>query len=108
MSLFHAVAFIDHQSAEVLQFDSEHVLEKKIHHQQKFTRQHGSLVRTEHEFFSRMSATPWMALSKCWLLVDIRAWQTFDITLTSTDQKPQFILLITKWLIIQTKIKCLP
>lgn len=54
MSLFHAVAFIDHQHAEILQFDSEHVLEKKIHQQLKFTRQHGSTVRTEHEFFAHV------------------------------------------------------
>ena len=54
MSLFHAVAFIDHRHAEILQFDSEHVLEKNIHQQLKFTRQHGSTVRTEHEFFAHV------------------------------------------------------
>ena len=54
MSLFHAVAFVDHQSAQVLQFDSEHVVEQKIHEHLKFTRQHGSGVRTEHEFFGQV------------------------------------------------------
>lgn len=53
-SLFHAVAFVDHHSAEVLQFASEHVVERKVHEHLKFTRQHGSGVRTEHEFFSHV------------------------------------------------------
>lgn len=54
MSLFHAVAFVDHQSAEVLQFDSEQVVERKVHAHLKVTRQHGSAVRTEHEFFGQV------------------------------------------------------
>jgi hypothetical protein len=51
MSLCHAVAFVDHQSAEVLQFDSESVLDRKIQEHRHFTRQHASGVRDEHEFF---------------------------------------------------------
>jgi hypothetical protein len=54
MSLYHAVAFVDHQSAEVLQFGTEHAVEKKIHEHLKFTRQHHSGVRTEHEFFGQV------------------------------------------------------
>ena len=54
MSLFHAVAFVDHQSAQVLQFDSEHVVQRQVHAHQKFTRQHASGVRTEHEFFGQV------------------------------------------------------
>lgn len=54
MSLFHAVAFVDHQSAEILQFGSEQVVERKFHEHLKFTRQHGSGVRTEHEFFGQV------------------------------------------------------
>jgi hypothetical protein len=54
MSLFHAVAFVDHQSAEILQFASGQVVERKVHERLKFTRQHGSSVRTEHEFFGRV------------------------------------------------------
>jgi hypothetical protein len=53
MSLFHAVVFVDHQSAQVLQFGSEHVVERKVHEHLKFTRQHGA-VRTEHEFFGQV------------------------------------------------------
>ncbi len=54
MSLFHAVAFVDHQSAEILQFASERVQERKIQEHFKFTRQHHSGVRTEHEFFGQV------------------------------------------------------
>lgn len=54
MSLFHAVAFVDHQSAEVLQFGAEEVVEHRLHAHLKFTRQHGSGVRTEHEFFGQV------------------------------------------------------
>jgi len=51
MSLFHAVIWIDHHSAQVLQFDSEHVQAQKVKAHSHHTRQHGSGVRTEHEFF---------------------------------------------------------
>jgi hypothetical protein len=54
MSLFHAVAYVDHHSAQVLQFASEHVEEHKVHEHLKFTRQHHSGVRTEHEFFAQL------------------------------------------------------
>lgn len=54
MSFLHAVAFVDHHSAQVLQFNSEHVVERSLHEHLKFTRQHGSGVRTEHEFFGQV------------------------------------------------------
>jgi hypothetical protein len=54
MSLFHAVAFVDHQSAQVLQFSADHVVERKLHEHLHFTRQHGSSVRSEHEFFGEV------------------------------------------------------
>ena len=54
MSLFHAVAFVDHQSAVVLQFGTEHVEGRKLHEHVAFTRQHGSGVRTEHEFYGQV------------------------------------------------------
>ena len=52
MTLFHAVAFVDHQSAQVLQFGSEHAVERKIHAHHHYTRKHGSDVRSEHVFFA--------------------------------------------------------
>jgi hypothetical protein len=54
MSLAHAVAFIDHQKAQVLQFDADQVLSHKVHEHVQSTRQHGSGVRAEHEFFGQV------------------------------------------------------
>jgi hypothetical protein len=54
ISLFHAVVLLDHQSARVLQFDAEQVLPEKIKAHSHHTRQHGSAVRTEHEFFAEL------------------------------------------------------
>ncbi len=51
MSTFHAVVRIDHQSAEILQFDTDHVQAQKIKAHSHHTAQHGSAVRTQHEFF---------------------------------------------------------
>ena len=51
MSLSHAVVLIDHQTAQVLQFDADHVQSQKVKSHTHHTRQHGSGVRTEHEFF---------------------------------------------------------
>ena len=54
MSLFHAVAFIDHHTAQVLQFDAEQVLAHTEHEHKHLTRQHGSGVRDQHEFFGHV------------------------------------------------------
>jgi len=54
MSLSHAVVLIDHQSAQVLQFDAEHAQSQKVKSHHHYTRQHGSGVRTEHEFFGEV------------------------------------------------------
>jgi stalled ribosome rescue protein Dom34 len=51
MTTFHAVVRIDHQNAEILQFDAEHVQAQKVKAHSHHTRQHHSGVRTEHEFF---------------------------------------------------------
>lgn len=56
MSLFHAVVWIDHQKAQVLQFDAEHVQAQKIKTHTHHTAYHGSTVRTEHEFFGEVCA----------------------------------------------------
>lgn len=52
MTMQHAVVWTDHHKAQVLQFDAEHVLAQKIKTHTHHTRQHGSAVRTEHEFFA--------------------------------------------------------
>jgi stalled ribosome rescue protein Dom34 len=51
MSLFHAVVELDHSQAQVLQFDAEHVQAQKVKAHSHYTKQHGSQVRSEHEFF---------------------------------------------------------
>lgn len=60
MPQHHAVVLIDHQKAEVLQFDSEHLQAQKVksrsqHHlHSHHTRQPNSDVRTQHEFFGEV------------------------------------------------------
>lgn len=54
MALFHAVVWIDHHSAQVLQFDTEHVEAQKVKSHAHHTRQHGSQVRAEHEFYAEV------------------------------------------------------
>jgi hypothetical protein len=54
MSLFHAVLWLDHHQAQVLQFDAEHVEAQKVKASSRHTRTHGSGVRTEHEFFAHV------------------------------------------------------
>lgn len=52
MTTFHAVLRIDHQSAEVLQFDAEHLESQRIKAHTHHTAQHASGVRSEHEFYA--------------------------------------------------------
>jgi len=54
MTTFHAVVRIDHQAAEILQFDAEHVQAQKVKAHTHHTAYHGSKVRTEHEFFGHV------------------------------------------------------
>jgi len=54
MTTFHAVVFVDHHQAQVLQFDAEHVRAEKIKAHTHHTKQHGSQVRSEHEFFGHV------------------------------------------------------
>ena len=54
MTLFHAVVWTDHHTAQVLQFDAEHVQAQKVRSHTHHTAQHGSTVRTQHEFFGEL------------------------------------------------------
>jgi stalled ribosome rescue protein Dom34 len=54
MTTLHAVVFIDHTQAQVLQFDAEHVQAEKVKTHTHQTRQHGSAVRSEHEYFGQV------------------------------------------------------
>jgi hypothetical protein len=51
----HAIVWLDHQHAQLLHFDDEKVLSsKKLKAHSLETRQHGSKVRNEHEFFGEV------------------------------------------------------
>lgn len=54
MTTHHAVVFITHENAQVLQFDAENVEARKVKAHTHHTKQHGSQVRTEHEFFGHV------------------------------------------------------
>lgn len=54
MGLTHAVVWADHQSAQVLQFDAEHVQASRVRAHSHHTAQHGSVVRSQHEFFGEI------------------------------------------------------
>jgi stalled ribosome rescue protein Dom34 len=55
MTFIHAIVDIDHHTAQVLQFDAEHVAASTVRAQAHYTRQHGSTVRTEHEFYGHVA-----------------------------------------------------
>ena len=54
MSLSHAIAWFDHHNAQVLRIDAEHVQLHKVKEHSHYTRQHGSSVRSEHDFFGEL------------------------------------------------------
>lgn len=50
--MFHAVVWLDHHNAHIVHFDAEHLKSERIKASSRHTRQHGSAVRTEHEFLA--------------------------------------------------------
>lgn len=54
MTTFHAVLWIDHSQAQIVQFDSEHVEVNKLRPHTHHTKKRGNGVRTEHEFFGEV------------------------------------------------------
>jgi hypothetical protein len=54
MTMLHAVVWLDHHSAQVIQFDADNAESAKIKAHGHETKQHGSAVRTEHEFFGEV------------------------------------------------------
>jgi stalled ribosome rescue protein Dom34 len=62
MSNLHAVLWVDHQHAQVMHLEADSAQVQKIKAHLHHTRQHGSKVRTEHEFFGEV----------CDALVDIK------------------------------------
>ncbi len=54
MTMPHAVVWLDHQTAEITEFDGNEVETSKVKAHSRTTKQHGSSVRTEHEFFGEV------------------------------------------------------
>jgi len=54
MSNLHAVLWVDHQHAQVMHLEADSTQVQKIKAHMHHTRQHGSKVRTEHEFFGEV------------------------------------------------------
>jgi hypothetical protein len=54
MTLSNAVVNVDHHHAEILRFDAAHAAVQRLKAHDHYTRQHGSAVRTEHEFFGEI------------------------------------------------------
>jgi hypothetical protein len=54
MTHSHAVVWTDHHTAKVLQIDDDHTAARVVREHTRHTVQHGSAVRTEHEFFAEL------------------------------------------------------
>lgn len=54
MTSSYAVVWTDHHSAKVLQLDDEHATAHVIREHTRHTAQHGSAVRSEHEFYAEV------------------------------------------------------
>lgn len=54
MALYHAVVLLDHKHAQIVEFDGDQTRARKLHANEHETRQHGSAVRSEHEFFGQV------------------------------------------------------
>jgi hypothetical protein len=54
MGLFHAVVWMDHRTAQILAFDTEHVDAHKVREHRHTTAQHGSEVRDAHIFWGEV------------------------------------------------------
>jgi hypothetical protein len=54
MPLSHAVTWIEHLGAHVIEFDADQSVEQRVKQHVHYTRQHGSQVRGQHEFFDEV------------------------------------------------------
>ena len=54
MPLSHAAAWIEHLGAHVIQFDADHSVDQRVKQHVHYTRQHGSEVRGQREFFAEI------------------------------------------------------
>jgi len=54
MTLFQAVVLVDHIHPQRLKFEAEHVQAQRVKAHNHYTKQHGSQVRSEHEFLGHV------------------------------------------------------
>lgn len=54
MPLSHAVAWIAHLDAHVIQFEAQQSVDQRVKQHVHFTRQHGTQLRGQHEFFGEV------------------------------------------------------
>lgn len=54
MPLSHAVAWIGHLDAHVIQFEAQQSVDQRVKQRVQFTRQRGDQVRGQHEFFGEV------------------------------------------------------
>lgn len=54
MTPLHAIAHVNHESAQVFQFGAEYVHESNIHKHMRPTQQHASGVRSQHKFYGEV------------------------------------------------------
>ncbi|MEB0059477.1 hypothetical protein [Variovorax sp. LG9.2] len=54
MSLFHAIAWIDHHRAQILTIDATYMLAEQVVSHIHYTRHHDSKTRSEHAFFAEI------------------------------------------------------
>lgn len=52
MTLPYALLWLDHENAKVFHLDEENAESSRLHSHMHYTRQHGSNVRSVHEFFA--------------------------------------------------------
>ena len=55
MSTYHAVVWIDHQSAQVLQFDEAHVEAQRVKAHSHHSRQHGNDEHLARQFYAQVA-----------------------------------------------------
>ena len=78
MSNLHAVLWVDHQHAQVMHLETDSTQVQKIKAHIHHTRQHGSKVRTEHEFFGEvcdaMAGVSRGLAPRTWLALGLLGW----------------------------------
>lgn len=97
MSFRHAVIWMDHHSAHVIEFDAEHMQERHHRAHDHPTRQHRSQVRSEHEFFAEVCDA--LAGMESILLTGAHKVQA-DFHHFIEKHRPALLTLISSWEVV--------